>query len=62
MKKCPLNSFNECDKECVWYFNGIIENQCAILNLLSVSYLSKLSELETDISQIKDVLISRLPK
>lgn len=62
MPKCPLNNFQECDKECAWYFNGIKKQRCSMLNLIPLSYLGKLSEIETEISNIQNILNMRLPK
>lgn len=60
MKKCPLQNFQPCDKECAWYFESPIRKGCAVQNIAQNDGLIELFAIQRNISNIHDILNERL--
>lgn len=58
MKKCPLNNFQKCDKECEWYLNDSFG--CSVNGIANLRLLIELKSIERNVSSIHDVLNERL--
>lgn len=56
MKKCPINNFEECTKECAWYAEN---HECCSIKKIS-EMLINMNAIERNISSIEDILNERL--
>ena len=56
MSKCPLKNFEECDKDCAWYYDGIKSKSCAVKLIANTDSLSYLDSVHKNLYSILTVL------